>query len=300
MYSAISRNKAKTIAIMIGFVVFMAAFGFILDRAFASTGLFVAVVVFAVIYSIVSYFMAAKLALALSGAKPVAKADAPDLYRIVENLAITAGLPTPKIYLIDDAAPNAFATGRDPAHAYVAVTSGLLAMMDKEELEGVIAHELSHVGNYDIRLMAIVLALVSVVSLVSHFFLRMTFWGGNRRSNNQDEAGGLFLVIGLVAAIIAPIVATLIQLAVSRRREYLADASGALLTRYPDGLASALTKIGTYARPMQHASTATAHLFIANPLGNASGLGGRIAGLFSTHPPITDRIQRLEAMERTV
>ncbi len=300
MYSAISRNKSRTILLMVGFVAFMAVVGFVLDRAFASTGLFVGVVVFAIIYSIASYFMAAKLALALSSAKPVAKADQPELYRVVENLAIAAGLPTPQIYLIDDAAPNAFATGRDPAHAYVAVTSGLLAMMDKEELEGVIAHELSHVGNYDIRLMAIVIALVSIVSLVSHFFLRMTFWGGNRRGNNQDEAGGLFLIIGLVAAILAPIVATLVQLAVSRRREYLADAAGALLTRYPDGLASALTKIGTYSRPMQHASTATAHLFIANPLGNGRGIGGRIAGLFSTHPPIGDRIKRLEEMERTV
>ena len=300
MYSAISQNKLKTIILIIGFIAFMAVFGWILDRSFASTGLFVAVVAFAVIYAGISYFFAAKMALALSSAKPVAKADEPTLYRVVENLAITAGLPTPQIYLIDDAAPNAFATGRDPAHAYVAVTSGLLAMMNEEELQGVIAHELSHVGNYDIRLMAIVLALVSIVSLVSHFFLRMTFWGGGRRSNNGgDEASGLFLVIGLVAAIVAPLVAALLQLAVSRRREYLADASGALLTRYPEGLASALTKIGTYSRPMQHASTATAHLFIANPLGS-QGVGGRIAGLFSTHPPLGDRIARLEAMEKTV
>jgi heat shock protein HtpX len=251
---------------------------------------------FAIAYAVFSYFSGAKMALALSGAEPIAKSDAPELYRTVENLAIAAGLPTPAIYIIDDPAPNAFATGRDPSHAHVAVTRGLLTIMDDQELEGVIAHELSHVGNYDIRLMAVVLALVTVVSLISHFFMRVSFWGGDDNNNNNQFA----MIVGLVAALVAPLVAMLLQLAVSRKREYLADASGALLTRYPEGLASALEKISTYSKPMQHASTATAHLFIASPLAGSKGLGGSIAGLFSTHPPIDERIARLEAMEQTV
>jgi len=296
MYSAITQNKVKTIGIMALFVVFMTGLGWILSRALGRPGLLVVLAVFAVIYSIFSYFGAAKMALGLSGAEPITKADAPELYRIVENLSIAAGLPTPAIYIIDDAAPNAFATGRDPQHAYVAVTRGLLAMMDETELEGVIAHELSHVGNYDIRLMAIVLALVTVVSLVSHFFLRISFFGGGRDNNDSN---GIFMILGIVAAIIAPLIAFLLQLAVSRKREFLADASGALLTRYPEGLASALEKIATYSRPMQHASTATAHLFIANPLGS-QGVGGAIAGLFSTHPPIDERVKRLHGMESKV
>lgn len=296
MYSAITQNKVKTVVIMVGFVLFIAGLGWILSLAFNRPGLLIFLAIFALVYAMFSYFSGAKMALALSGAEPITKPDAPQLYRVVENLAITAGLPTPAIYIIDDPAPNAFATGRDPAHAYVAVTRGLLAMMDEPELEGVIAHELSHVGNYDIRLMAIVLALVTVVSLVSHMLLRMTFWGGLGDDNDSGGGNQVMLLVGLIAALIAPLIAMLLQLAVSRRREYLADASGALLTRYPEGLASALEKIGTYAKPMEHASTATAHLFIANPLGG-KGIGGAIAGLFSTHPPIDDRIARLETME---
>lgn len=300
MYSAITQNKVKTLGIMATFVAFIVALGWVLSRASGNPNLLVFLSVFAIVYAIFSYFGAAKMALALSGAQPIAKSDNPELYRIVENLAIAAGLPTPQVYIIDDPAPNAFATGRDPEHAYVAVTRGLLAMMEPTELEGVIAHELSHVGNYDIRLMAIVLALVTVVSLVSHFFLRMTFFGGfGNRDSNEGGNNGVFLIIGLVAAIIAPLVAFLLQLAVSRKREFLADASGALLTRYPEGLAHALEKIATYSKPMQHASTATAHLFIANPLGS-QGIGGSIAGLFSTHPPIDERIKRLGAMESKV
>ena len=300
MYSAITQNKIKTLGIIATFIVFITALGWVLSKAYGQPGLLVFLAIFAVAYSLFSYFGAAKMALGLSGAEPIEKADAPELYRIVENLAITAGLPTPKVYIIEDAAPNAFATGRDPQHAYVAVTRGLLAMMDETELEGVIAHEMSHVGNYDIRLMAIVLALVTVVSLVSHFFLRMTFFGGfGNRDNNEGGNNGVFLIIGLVAAIIAPLVAMLLQLAVSRKREFLADASGALLTRYPEGLASALEKIATYTRPMKHASTATAHLYFANPLGG-QGVSGAIANLFSTHPPIDERIKRLSAMENKV
>lgn len=300
MYSAITQNKLKTVGLIIGFIVFMTALGWVLSQALGRPGLLFVISGFAVIYAIFSYFGAAKMALGLSGAEPITKADAPELYRVVENLAITAGLPAPEIYIIDDAAPNAFATGRDPKHAYVAVTRGLLAMMDETELEGVIAHEMSHVGNYDIRLMAVVLALVTVISLVSHFFLRMTFFGFGDRDNNNNNNNGVFMIVGLIAALVAPLVAVLLQLAVSRRREFLADASGALLTRYPEGLASALEKISTYSRPMQHASTATAHLYIANPLGSTQGIGGAIAGLFSTHPPIDERIKRLEGMESKV
>lgn len=296
MYSAITQNKVKTAGIIVGFIAFMAALGWILSKALGRPGLLVVLVIFALIYSVFSYFAAATMALALSGAQPIEKHDAPELYRAVENLSIAAGLPTPQIYIIDDPAPNAFATGRDPAHAYVAVTRGLLAMMDQTELEGVIGHELSHVGNYDIRLMAVVLAMVTVVSLVSNMFLRISFFGGD---DNDSGNSGVFAIIGIVAALVAPFVAALLQLAVSRRREYLADASGALLTRYPEGLASALEKIATYSKPMQRASTATAHLYIANPLGS-KGIGGAIAGLFSTHPPIDERIKRLQTMEAKV
>ncbi len=296
MYSAITQNKVKTVLLMLGFVLFIGLLGWILAMAWQRPGLLFVVGGFAIAYAVFSYFSGAKMALALSGAEPIEKRDAPELYRTVENLAITAGLPTPAIYIIDDPAPNAFATGRDPNHAYVTVTRGLLSMMDDQELEGVIAHELSHVGNYDIRLMAVVLALVTVVSLISHFFMRMTIWGDNDNDNNNQ----IMVIVGLVAALIAPLIALLLQLAVSRKREYLADASGALLTRYPEGLASALEKISTYAKPMEHASTATAHLFIASPLGGGKGLGGTIAGLFSTHPPIDDRIAKLDAMEKTV
>ncbi|HSX14620.1 MAG TPA: M48 family metallopeptidase [Candidatus Saccharimonadales bacterium] len=296
MYTAITQNKVKTVVLMIGFVVFIVAFGWILSLAFNRPGLLVFLSVFAIVYAIFSYYSGARMALALSGAQPIVKADAPELYRVVENLSITAGLPTPDIYIIDDPAPNAFATGRDPNHAHVAVTRGLLAMMNETELEGVIAHEMSHVGNYDIRLMAVVLALVTVVSLISHWFLRMSFFGD---SDSGGDNNGALMIVGLIAAVVAPLVAMMLQLAVSRKREFLADATGALLTRYPEGLASALEKIATYTKPMEHASTATAHLFISSPLGNR-GIGGAIASLFSTHPPIDERVARLHKMEQAV
>jgi heat shock protein HtpX len=209
----------------------------------------------------------------------------------VENLAITAGLPKPKVYVIDDPAPNAFATGRNKEHAAVAVTSGLLAMMDRTELEGVVAHELSHVGNRDILVSTIAVVLVGFVTLVSDFFLRSTLWGG--RGNDKEERGNpILMIISVALIILSPIVATLLQLAISRKREFLADASGALLTRYPEGLASALRKIGNYAQPMQRANNATAHLYIANPFGARGAMSG-IAKLFMTHPPIADRIAAL-------
>ncbi len=295
MYQQIDSNKRRTALLMLGFVGFITLFGWILARAAHSSGLVIGLAVFATIYAVVGYYASAAITLAIAGAKPIAKADAPELYNVVENLAITGGLPMPKIYLVSDPSPNAFATGRDPKHAVVAVTSGLLAIMTKTELEGVIGHELSHVGNFDIRLMAVVVVLVGILTVVSNFFLRFTFWGGGDGDNDSNDSNsGIFLVIGIIMAIVAPIAATIIQLAISRNREYLADASGVLLTRYPEGLASALSKIQNAAQPLQHANTATAHLYIANPLKGASG---KIARLFDTHPPIAERIKRLEVME---
>jgi len=296
MYTNISANKTKTLLLMAGFVAFLVLLGWVIQQATGSTGLVAGFAIFGLVYAIVGYFVSDKVALAISGARPVTKSEAPELYRVIENLAITAGLPTPKVYIINDPAPNAFATGRDPQHASVAVTAGLLDLMNESELQGVIAHELSHVGNYDIRLMAIVLILVTIVTVLSNFFVRFTFWGGGRRDDrNNSGDNGVLMLIGLVLALVAPIVGTIMQLAVSRRREYLADASGALLTRYPEGLAKALAKIGQYKRPMEHANTATAHLYFANPLGSSAAKF--LTNLFSTHPPIADRIKRLETME---
>ena len=295
MYSQIASNKRKSILLAFVFVLFVSALGYLYSVAFNRPGVFIFVAVFSIVYALVSYHFSAQLALTVAGAQPVAKADAPELYRTVENLAIAGGLPMPKIYIIDDPSPNAFATGRDPQHAVVAVTTGIVQLLDKEELEGVIAHELSHVGNYDIRFMAVVMVLVTVISLLSDFFLRWSFFGGDNEENNNPAA----LVIALVAAILAPLVALLLQLAVSRRREYLADASGALLTRYPEGLARALEKIEAANRPLEHASTANAHMYFTNPLAGKSK-ASFIAGLFSTHPPIEDRIAKLRAMEGQV
>lgn len=296
MYQQISSNKQRTILLMLAFVVFLGLFGLVLSSVTRNSSFVIGISIFAIVYALIGYYASARVSLAIAGAKPVEKADAPELYRAVENLTIAAGLPMPKVYIIDDPSPNAFATGRDPRHAVVAATSGLLDMMDKTELEGVISHELSHVGNYDTRLMAVVVVLVGVLTIISHFFLRFTFFGGGRRDNNNggDDMGPILLFVGIVMAVLAPIAATIIQLAISRNREYLADASGALLTRYPEGLASALRKIEATNQPLAHANTATAHLYIADPLKQA---GGKLAGLFNTHPPIEDRINRLMAME---
>lgn len=295
MYSQIAANKRKSLLLAAAFVVFVSLLGYIFARATGHPGLFVFAGLGSLAYAVISYYMSAKIALSMAGAREVQKKDAPELYRLVENLAITAGLPTPKVYIIDDPSPNAFATGRDPKHAAVAVTTGLLEIMEKEELEGVLAHELSHVGNYDIRFMAVVMVLVTVVSLLSDFFFRLSFFGGSDEEDNNP----LLLIIGIVMSLIAPLVALLLQLAVSRRREYLADASGALLTRYPQGLARALEKIEAAGRPLRGASTANAHMYIANPLaGRKTGM--LVAGLFSTHPPVEDRIKRLKEMEDKV
>lgn len=293
MYSQIAANKRKTVLLMAGFVGFIWLLSW-LFAGYLGRSTVVGLAVFAVIYALVSYFASAKLALALAGAKPIVKKDAPELYRTVENLSIAAGLPTPKIYIMNDPAPNAFATGRDPKHAAVAFTTGLLEQLEDTELEGVVAHELSHIGNYDIRLSAIVIMLVSIVAILSDFFIRISFWGGGDDDNRSNNA--VFALVGLVMAFVAPLVATIVQLAISRRREFLADASAALLTRYPDGLSGALAKIGSYKHPVRRASTTTAHLYIDNPL-RQKGLGSSIARLFSTHPPIEERIARLQEME---
>jgi heat shock protein HtpX len=291
MYSQIASNKRNSIFLIFGFVLIVAGLDWVMSRAFGQPSLFVPILVAAILYAVITYWFSSSIALSMSGAREVQKKDAPELYRLVENLSITAGLPTPKVYIIDDPAPNAFATGRDPDHAVVAVTSGILEVLDKQELEGVIAHEMSHVGNYDIRFMAVVVALVSVVAIISDLLLRLSFWG---RGGDEEEGGGspVLLVLSIVGAILAPLAAVMIQFAVSRQREYLADASGVMLTRYPEGLASALQKISKDPKPMSHANSATAPLYISNPL-----KGRSFAGLFDTHPPIAERIKRLREME---
>lgn len=288
MYSQIASNKRKTILLMLVFVALVSVVAYAFSLYYGDDSIVVFALGFASIYALVGYFASAKISLGLSGAKPIAKRDAPELYRIVENLTIAGGLPMPQVYIMDDPAPNAFATGRDPKHSYVAVTSGLLEIMDKTELEGVIAHELSHVRNYDIRVMAITAALVSVIAILSDMLIRMSIWGGD---DDNNSSVGIFIAIGV--AIITPLIAMMVQLAVSRKREYLADASGAELTRYPQGLASALRKLAEYGKPMKKASSATSHLFISNPLGKK----GIASSLLSTHPPLQERIAKLEHME---
>lgn len=294
IYSAISSNKYKTWLIMILFVAIITTLVYIFSKAlgFDSLGYAGIALVMAGLMSIGSYYYSDKLVLATSGAKEIQKADYPQYYRAVENLCIAAGLQMPKVYIMNDPSPNAFATGRDPQHAVVCATTGLLDKLNEIEFEGVIAHELSHIKNYDIRLMAIVAILVGFVAILSDIFLRISF-----HSNRDDsgKAGAIFLIIAIVFAILTPIAATLIQLSVSRKREYLADASGALLTRYPEGLASALEKLAADHTPPKVASNATAHLFIENPFDNRK-VKNFFTGLFNTHPPIEERIKILRAM----
>lgn len=289
MYSDIAQNKHRTVFIMVVFLVFLAAIIWIFDKFLGgSTGVFYGALVGSLIYVVFTYYAGAKMALAVNSARQIQKSDDPRLWRTVENLAITDGLPMPKVYIMDDPSPNAFATGRDPKHAAVCATSGLLNMMDDQELQGVLAHELGHVKNYDIRVSMVAFALTAVISLVADVMLRLTWFSGNDR----EEDNQLFFFLGIIAAILAPFVASLIQLAVSRQREYLADATGALTTRYPEGLASALEKIRDAGIPARKQNTSTAHLFFVNPL-----KGHSLSNLFSTHPPIDQRIKRLRTME---
>ena len=290
MYGAVESNKRKSWLLIGVFVVLIGLLGWIVDRAYDGGG---AITIIALGYSLVSalfsYYAGDRVALWTAGAKQIRKEDGPELWRTVENLCIADGLPMPKVYVIDDPAPNAFATGRDPQHASIAFTTGLLERLDRTEVEGVTAHELSHVKNYDVRVMTIVVVLVGMIAVMADIFLRI---GLHSRGGDRKKGGGVLMILALIAIILAPIVAHLIKLAVSRRREFLADASGALLTRYPEGLARALEKISSYVQPLRRVSSATAHLYISNPFGPT----GWTANLFSTHPPAQERIAALRAM----
>lgn len=298
MYKSIASNIRFTWLLLLGFFVFFIIFGYALSVWLNDRSILIIAVIISIVQAVVSYYYSDKITLMSVGAKEAPREQYLELYRIVENLSIAAGLPKPKIYVMQDASANAFATGRDPKNACIVVTQGLLDKLNKVELEGVISHELAHVGNYDIRLMTIIVVLVGVVALASDWSLRMRFWGNDDDSNFS----GIWVLVGLVLAILAPISATLIQLAVSRRREYLADATGALITRYPEGLASALEKISKDKDPTRLQNRATAHLFIADPYrGDGSNVQKEdkqswIITAFSTHPPITDRVARLRKM----
>jgi heat shock protein HtpX len=286
MYEQISSNKRRTFFLLFFFIVILWGFAWVISQATGCPGLLFVIGVFSLLYALFSYFSGAKIALAVNGAKEISKKDDPRLWRTVENISITDGLPMPRVYIMNDPAPNAFATGRNPENSAVCATSGLLEMMNDSELEGVIAHEMGHVKNYDMRVNTIAFALVGIISMIADMFWHISFFGGD-----DDDAPAWIRILAIVAVILAPLAATLLQLAISRRREYLADATGALTTRYPDGLASALEKIGQYGSVLKKPNTATAHMFFANPL-----KPGLIAGFFSTHPPIEARIKALQEM----
>jgi heat shock protein HtpX len=292
MYTQITANKRKTWFLISIFTIVILGLGWVFGEytGSGSAGIIIAALL-ATGMNLVGYFHGDKVALGAAGARPIHKQDNPRLYRMVENLAITAGMQTPNIYVIHDPAGNAFATGRDPQHASIAVTTGLMNMLDDQELEGVLAHELSHIKNYDIRVMTIVIVLVGIILLLSDMLLRTMFWGGR---DSDNKGAGVLLLIGLVLAILSPLFAQLIKLAVSRSREYLADADGSLLTRYPEGLARALEKIASQDQPLKRANHATAHLFLANPFD--PHVTKRFEHWFSTHPPIEERIKKLRAM----
>lgn len=283
MYSAIRRNKFNSFFIILVFLLIVGGLGWLASAIYNSTAIVIVVVVVAFGYALFQYFAAGKQAVSMSGAVRIGPNDNPRLYRIVENLSITTGTPMPEVYIVNDPAPNAFATGRDPEHAIVAATTGLLDIMTDAELEGVMAHELGHVRNYDIRVSMIVYGLTVAVGMIADVLVRMAFFGRNNNNGNP-----VVLVFGLIAMLVAPLIATLVQLAVSRQREYLADATGALTTRHPDALASALHKLSEYGRPLQRQNSSMAHLWIADPL-----KPGMMQRLFATHPPIPDRIRRL-------
>ncbi len=300
IYTQADSNTRKTWFLITFFLVFVIGIGWIFSQALQSDAILYVAVFLSIAMSIGSYWFSDKIVLSMAKAVPVDEKDNPELYHIVENLCITAGLPVPKIYITNDMQPNAFATGRDKNHAVVCVTQGLLQRLNKTELQGVLAHELSHIGNKDMLLSTAVVVLAGIVSLLANFFLRISFFGGMRgRSNSRDNngAGLILMVAAIFAAILGPIAATLIKLAISRKRESLADASGALLTRYPEGLASALEKIAQDQTPMRTANTSTSHLYIESPFKEDSGKGSWFVKLFSTHPPIEERIRALRDME---
>jgi heat shock protein HtpX len=297
MYEQIARNKWKSIGLIVFFIafIFLLTWFFEVLTGWGKGGLVLAVVV-SMVMAAIGYYASDKIVLGISRARPAAKEEFPYLYNVVEGLAIAAGIPAPRCYVIDDTAPNAFAAGRKPETAVICITTGLLEKLNRAELEGVIAHEMSHIKNYDVRLQTLVVVMAGVVALLSDWMLRSFMWGGGRRRSNRSgggAAGGILILVGLALAVLSPFIATIIQLAVSRKREFLADASGAMLTRYPAGLASALRKIAADKEPLEAANKATAHLYIVNPLKN---IKGGINRLFSTHPPIEERIAALEKM----
>lgn len=297
IHSQIRSNIVKSYAFMAGFVVFVVFAAYVMGNAlgYGNSWMFAAVI-FSVISSFVSYYFGDSLVIAMSGARPADRKRDFDFFTVTENLAIAAGIPKPRLFVIDDTAMNAFATGRDPAHALVCATSGLLDRLERRELEGVIAHELSHIKNYDTRLMAVVAVLAGTVAFLADMFMRSLWWGGHRRDRDDDRGmGQVLLLVGIVLAIVSPIIATLIQLAISRRREYLADASGVNLTRYPEGLARALEKLSGDREVLEAATNATAHLYITNPF-KGKEFGAWFANLFNTHPPIKERIKILRTM----
>jgi len=301
LYHNIDNNRHKTWLLLAIFFVVIIGLGYVFSQVYDSPGILFLAVIFSSLFAVISYWSSDKIVLAMSGAREVTHNNARELYHLVENLCITAGLPAPKIYLIDDSAPNAFATGRDAEHAVICFTTGLLAKLDKTELEGVAAHELSHVGNRDILLATVVTILVGTVVLLADWFSRSLLWGHSRRGNDDREGGQaqiLFMIVGLLLAILAPIFATLMQLAISRKREFLADAAAAMLTRYPEGLARALEKISRDREPLEVANRATAHLYIASPFkADTEREVGWFAKLWLTHPPIKERIAALRGMK---
>ena len=301
LYTQKSANIRKTWLLMSIFFGVVIAIGWAFSQVYHNPGILYFAVVFSIGMNVISYWFSDKIVLALHHAEPVDMKTNPELYRILENLSIAAGIPMPKLYMIPDDTPNAFATGRNAQHAVVCVTEGLLRMLDRSELEGVLSHELSHIGNRDMLVSTVAVVLVGMLSILSDVFMRSLWFGGGRRRDNE-EGGGILIIVGIALSILAPIFATLIQLAISRRREFLADTSGALLTRYPDGLISALQKIGSYTRPLQTATNATAHLFFENPFGadrpDAERKTSWLIKLFSTHPPIEERIRALRDMPK--
>ncbi|MFY9463346.1 MAG: zinc metalloprotease HtpX [Candidatus Sungiibacteriota bacterium] len=302
LYTHQSANIRKTWLLMAGFFGAVIGIGWAFSYVYGNPGILYIAVAFSIVMNIASYWFSDKIVLAMHRAEPVDFKKNPEIYRVLENLTITAGLPMPRFYLINDSAPNAFATGRNSKHAVVCATTGLLQLLDRSELEGVLAHELSHIGNRDMLVSTVAVVLVGFISILSDMFMRSMWFGGFSGGDDRDRgrAGGVLILVGIALSILAPIAASLIHLAISRRREFLADASGALLTRYPEGLASALRKIGAYPRTLRTATNATAHLFFENPFGADRPRGGGarngsfIAKMFSTHPPIAERIAALE------
>lgn len=297
IYDAIVANKRRTWFLMAGFVALLAALGYAFDYFISRTGqVFIGFLAFALLWTVLSYFFSARLALAVNGAKPANKQEYPFLFNTVEGLSIAAGIPVPKVYVINSEAMNAFATGRDPKHSAVAFTSGLLKKMNRQELEGVVAHEISHIANYDIRIQTIAVMLAGFIVIIADILMRYLWWSGlGFGGRDRDSKSGLSIIVIVVISILAAVFAELLKFAISRQREYLADATGALLTRNPDGLASALEKIANDTTPLRQASEATAHLFIVNPFKKRS-LAKKMVTLFSTHPPVEERIARLRSM----